>query len=285
MSIKKPNMIKPNIKKPSVAGLKKPAAAPVKPAVAEEVVEEKVIEIPVIYDPPVIEEVADQVVQKELEEEIEQENQALEEQDALNEVVAEEKPVVEEKPKKKASKKASKKKEEPKVETEQEVEENLPQMSLSNATEKMEANINITLPEWEETKEEIQDKLKALTIDPDVNPAGMRMLIGEIDDLLTELRLIRTKIDEQSKALNEQVEYIRLSNSKGSNSEERKASGYKALMNYKKNPDDEEVINLVEYQIFMNNKLNFLNESIEIVKDKKQLLITFSSMLKIESTF
>ena len=158
-------------------------------------------------------------------------------------------------------------------------------MSLSNATEKMEANINITLPEWEETKEEIQDKLKALTIDPDVNPAGMRMLIGEIDDLLTELRLIRTKIDEQSKALNEQVEYIRLSNSKGSNSEERKASGYKALMNYKKNPDDEEVINLVEYQIFMNNKLNFLNESIEIVKDKKQLLITFSSMLKIESTF
>lgn len=278
MSIKKPNMIKPNIKKPSVAGLKKPAAAPVKPAVAEEVVEEKVIEIPVIYDPPV-EEVADRVVQEELEKEIEQENQALEEQDALNEVV------VEEKPKKKASKKASKKKEEPKVEVEQEVEENLPQMSLSNATEKMEANINITLPEWEETKEEIQDKLKALTIDPDVNPAGMRMLIGEIDDLLTELRLIRTKIDEQSKALNEQVEYIRLSNSKGSNSEERKASGYKALMNYKKNPDDEEVINLVEYQIFMNNKLNFLNESIEIVKDKKQLLITFSSMLKIESTF
>lgn len=278
MSIKKPNMIKPNIKKPSVAGLKKPAAAPVKPTVAEEVVEEKVIEIPVIYDPPV-EEVADQVVQKELEEEVEQENQALEEQDALNEVV------VEEKPKKKASKKASKKKEEPKVEIKQEVEENLPQMSLSNATEKMEANINITLPEWEETKEEIQDKLKALTIDPDVNPAGMRMLIGEIDDLLTELRLIRTKIDEQSKALNEQVEYIRLSNSKGSNSEERKASGYKALMNYKKNPDDEEVINLVEYQIFMNNKLNFLNESIEIVKDKKQLLITFSSMLKIESTF
>ena len=278
MSIKKPNMIKPNIKKPSVAGLKKPAAAPVKPAVAEEVVEEKVIEIPVIYDPPV-EEVADRVVQEELEKEIEQDNQALEEQDALNEVV------VEEKPKKKASKKASKKKEEPKVEVEQEVEENLPQMSLSNATEKMEANINITLPEWEETKEEIQDKLKALTIDPDVNPAGMRMLIGEIDDLLTELRLIRTKIDEQSKALNEQVEYIRLSNSKGSNSEERKASGYKALMNYKKNPDDEEVINLVEYQIFMNNKLNFLNESIEIVKDKKQLLITFSSMLKIESTF
>jgi hypothetical protein len=280
MSIKKPNMIKPNIKKPNVAGLKKPAAAPVKPTVAEEVVEEKAIEIPVIYDPPV-EEVADQVVQKELEEKIEQENQALEEQDALNEVV------VEEKPKKKASKKASKKKEEPKakVEIEQEVEENLPQMSLSNATEKMEANINITLPEWEETKEEIQDKLKALTIDPDVNPAGMRMLIGEIDDLLTELRLIRTKIDEQSKALNEQVEYIRLSNSKGSNSEERKASGYKALMNYKKNPDDEEVINLVEYQIFMNNKLNFLNESIEIVKDKKQLLITFSSMLKIESTF
>ena len=279
MSIKKPSMIKPNIKKPAAALPKKPAVAPVKPAIQEQEVveEERVIEIPVIVD-NIPEAVIDPEV---LEKEIEVENDKLEEQDAMEE------PVVEEKPKaKKASSRKTKKKEEPKVEVQEEVvEENLPQMSLTNANEKMEKSINITLPEWEETKQEIQDKLKTLTIDPDVNPAGMRMLIGEIDDLLTELRLIRTKVDEQSKALNEQVEYIRLSNSKGSNSEERKASGYKALMNYKKNPDDDEVINLVEYQIFMNNKLNFLNESIEIVKDKKQLLITFSSMLKIESTF
>ena len=52
MSIKKPSMIKPNIKKPSVA--KKPAA-PVKPAIAEEVqtaVEEKVVEpIAIVEDP------------------------------------------------------------------------------------------------------------------------------------------------------------------------------------------------------------------------------------------
>lgn len=271
MSIKKPSMIKPNIKKP-VGAIKKPA--PIKPQIQEEeIVEdlerEQAIEIPVIVDEIV-----------ELEKQIEEENQKLEEQDAVEEVV-------EEKPKKKASNKRSKKKAEPEQEVQKEevVEENLPQMSLYDAVEKMEESINITIPEWEETQQEIKDKLKTLTIDPDVNPAGMRMLIGEIDDLLTELRLIRTRVDEQSKALNEQVEYIRLSNSKGSNSEERKASGYKALMNYKKNPDDEEVINLVEYQIFMNNKLNFLNESIEIVKDKKQLLITFSSMLKIESTF
>ena len=284
MSIKKPSMIKPNIKKPVGAPAPKKTPAPVKPKiqeeevnqVVEEVVEdpdrEQAIEIPVIVDEIV-----------ELEKQIEEENQKLEEQDAIEEVK-----VVEEKPKKKASSKKSKKKVEPEQEVQEEekvVEENLPQMSLYEAVEKMEESVNITIPEWEETQQEIKDKLKTLTIDPDVNPAGMRMLIGEIDDLLTELRLIRTQVDDQAKALNEQVEYIRLSNSKGSNSEERKAAGYKALMNYKKNPDDEEVINLVEYQIFMNNKLNFLNESIEIVKDKKQLLITFSSMLKIESTF
>ena len=57
------------------------------------------------------------------------------------------------------------------------------------------------------------------------------------------------------------------------------------LTNFKKNPDDEEVINLIQYQIFMNNKLNFLNKYIETVRDRRQLLITFNSCMKIESTF
>jgi hypothetical protein len=81
------------------------------------------------------------------------------------------------------------------------------------------------------------------------------------------------------------VEYIRLSNAVGTNTEERKASGMKALMNHKVDPSSTETVNLVEYKLFYESKLAFFNEAIEILKDRKQLLITFQGMMKIESTF
>ena len=273
MSIKKPSMIKPSVKKPAI---KKPAA-PAKPQVQEEVVEEKVIEIPVIVEE--VEEVAPEL----LEQMMEEENQKLEEQDAMEEPVQEVQEVVEEAPKKKSSRKSSKKKEEPKVEVEP--QEQLPQMSLENSIDAMASFVNITTPDWEEAKQEIEDKLKALTIDPDMNPSTMKHLIGDLDDLMTELRFRLVDIEGQVEFINAQVDYIRSTNSKGSNAEERKANAINALTNFKKNPEDTEVINLVQYQIFMNNKMNFLNKSIETVRDRRQLLITFNSCMKIESTF
>ena len=274
---------KPSIKKP-INGIKKPAVKPKAPVIKEEVVEEKVIEIPVVVDQ--VEEIA-----PELEEILAQDekHQEQEEQQIVEEVneepVQEPEPVVEEKPKAKKSRKSTKKKEEPKVEEESIIEEDLNNMSLNDALVKLNGTFEYTVPEWEEAKQEIQDRLKSTTIDPDADPGVMRMLIAELDEFVSELRLIRSNTNDQVKAITERVEYIRLSNSKGTNSEERKASGYKALMNYKVNPDDTETINLIEYKLFFESQLNFYDETIETLKDRKQLLITFSSMMKIESNF
>ena len=274
---------KPSIKKP-VNGIKKPAVKPKAPVIKEEVVEEVVkeeaIEIPVVVDQ--VEEIA-----PELEEILAQDekHQEQEEQQIVEEVneEPESEPVVEEKPKaKKSSRKSTKKKEEPKVE--EVVEENLPNMELNDAVTVM-GKMCPTLPEWEEAKLEIEDKLRATAIDPDIDPASGRLLIGEIDALLCELRVYKVDQEAEVKAITEMVEYIRLSNAVGTNSEERKASGYKALMNHKPDPSSTETINLVEYKLFYESKLAFFNEAIEILKDRKQLLITFQGMMKIESTF
>ena len=268
---------KPSIKKP-VNGIKKPAVKPKAPVIKEEVVEEKVVEIPVVVDQ--VEEIA-----PELEEILAQDekHQEQEEQQIVEEVneELEQEPVVEEKPKAKKSRKSTKKKEEPKEEV---VEENLPNMELNDAITVM-GKMCPTLPEWEEAKLEIEDKLRATAIDPDIDPASGRMLIGEIDALLCELRVYKVDQEAEVKAITEMVEYIRLSNAVGTNSEERKASGYKALMNHKVDPSSTETINLVEYKLFYESKLAFFNEAIEILKDRKQLLITFQGMMKIESTF
>ena len=274
---------KPSIKKP-VNGIKKPTVKPKAPVIKEEIVEEKAVEIPVVVDQ--VEEIA-----PELEEALAQDekHQEQEEQQIVEEVneepVQEPEPVVEEKPKAKKSRKSTKKKEELKVEEVVEENENLENMSLNDAIEKLSGTFEYTVPEWEEAKQEIQDRLKSTTIDPDADPGVMRMLIAELDEFVSELRLVRSNTNDQVKAITERVEYIRLSNSKGTNSEERKASGYKALMNYKVNPDDTETINLIEYKLFFESQLNFYDETIETLKDRKQLLITFQGMMKIESTF
>ena len=272
---------KPSIKKP-VNGIKKPAVKPKAPVIKEEIVEEKVVEIPVVVDQ--VEEIA-----PELEEILAQDekHQEQEEQQIVEEVneepVQEPEPVVEEKPKtKKSSRKSTKKKEESKVE--EVVEENLPNMNLNDAIVTM-GRMCPTLPEWEEAKLEIEDKLRATAIDPDIDPASGRMLIGEIDGLLCELRVYKVEQEAEVKAITEMVEYIRLSNAVGTNTEERKASGMKALMNHKPDPSSTESINLIEYKLFYESKLAFFNEAIEILKDRKQLLITFQGMMKIESTF
>ena len=276
---------KPSIKKP-INGIKKPAVKPKAPVIKEEVVEEKVIEIPVVVDQ--VEEIAPELEEILAQDEKHQEQEEQQIVEEVNEEPVQEPepaPVVEEKPKAKKSRKSTKKKEEPKVEEESIIEEDLNNMSLNDALVKLNGTFEYTVPEWEEAKQEIQDRLKSTTIDPDADPGVMRMLIAELDEFVSELRLIRSNTNDQVKAITERVEYIRLSNSKGTNSEERKASGYKALMNYKVNPDDTETINLIEYKLFFESQLNFYDETIETLKDRKQLLITFSSMMKIESNF
>ena len=275
---------KPSIKKP-INGIKKPAVKPKAPVIKEEVVEEKVVEIPVIVDQ--VEEIApelEEILAQDEKHQEQEEQQIVEEvnEEPVQESEPEPEPVVEEKPKaKKSSRKSTKKKEEPKEEV---VEENLPNMELNDAVTVM-GKMCPTLPEWEEAKLEIEDKLRATAIDPDIDPASGRLLIGEIDALLCELRVYKVDQEAEVKAITEMVEYIRLSNAVGTNSEERKASGYKALMNHKVDPSSTETINLVEYKLFYESKLAFFNEAIEILKDRKQLLITFQGMMKIESTF
>jgi hypothetical protein len=273
---------KPSIKKP-VNGIKKPAVKPKAPVIKEEVVEEKVIEIPVVVDQ--VEEIAPELEEILAQDEKHQEQEEQQIVEEVNEEPVQEpepEPVVEEKPKaKKSSRKSTKKKEESKEEV---VEENLPNMELNDAVTVM-GKMCPTLPEWEEAKLEIEDKLRATAIDPDIDPSSGRMLIGEIDGLLCELRVYKVDQEAEVKAITEMVEYIRLSNATGTNSEERKANGYKALMNHKTSPDSTETINLIEYKLFYESKLAFFNEAIEILKDRKQLLITFQGMMKIESNF
>jgi hypothetical protein len=271
--LKKPTgVVKPKINKPS---LKKPGMT-----VPKKVEEEKVVEVPVI-----VEEV--QEVAPELEEVLQEDEKHLEQEEEkiIEEVNNEPEPeqVEEEKPKAKKTRKSSKKKEEPKEEPAPEPQQTFTYMSLEEAIDCMAINA-LSNESWEEAKQEVIDKLNATMIDADADPGSMRELIGEIDSLLSTLRIVRTELEKNVKADIEYIDYIKSVSSRGSNAEERKVNGYKALINHVPTGHTE-AINLVQYKVFREAQLNFYNEAIEILKDRKQLLITFASCLKIESSF
>jgi hypothetical protein len=310
MAIKKPSISRPGVVKPN-SGIKKPSMS--KPLVEEkvqpivvkeepEVVEEKVETIEeVVEEPPVeaveeipvetVEEIVEEIIEEEIPADVVVEKQEDEKiAEAIEEPVKEEiKEEVKEETKKKSSRKKSSKKSkaEPKEEIAEEVIEepkNYKAQNLSSAWNDMIALTECTTPEWEERKATISEQVESMHIDPDSTPAEMRYLIADIDAALSQLKIYKINTDQLCNSLLKQINYISLqSGAKGSNSEERKANAIKGLIYYKKNPDETEYTNLLEIQTYAENQIAFYDEMIKILQDKKNMLITFSGIVKTES--
>lgn len=307
MAIKRPTISKPGIVKPNMG-----KKTPVKPAVEEpKIVKEEVVEVVVEKAEEVneievsIEETVEEVVEEEIEipedmiqtppQIIEEETETptdivIEEVEKTVEEVAEEpvkeEPVKEEKPKKKSSRKKTAKKEEKVIETKEESIEvkDYKAKPLVDAMKEMIGVTGCTTPEWEQTKAEIMDQVQGMHIDPDSTPAEMRYLIAEIDGALSQLKIFKINADQQFNPLLKHINYVSLqAGSKGSNSEERKANAIRGLIEYKANPDDAEYTNLLDIQVFAENQIAFYDEMIKILQDKKNMLITFSGIVKTET--
>ena len=313
MAIKRPNISKPGIVKPNMG-----KKAPVKPTVEEpKIIKEEVVEVVVekveeINEIEVPEEIIEEVVEEEIEiptdivveevktiEEVEKveevliESSAPESEEELQERLEEaaqqevvEETKVEEKPKKKSSRKKAAKKEEKIVESKEEPIE-VKDYKAKPLVDAMKAMIGITgctTPEWEQTKANIIEQVEGMHIDPDSTPAEMRYLIADIDAALSQLKIYKINADQQFNPLLKHINYVSLqAGSKGANSEERKANAIRGLIEYKANPDDTEYTNLLDIQIFAENQIAFYDEMIKILQDKKNMLITFSGIVKTET--
>ena len=271
------------------AGLKKPnmKRGPIAP--------EKTVNLDAIVEDIVVEEVQEEqeeVVVSELAKPVEQEvvqNDVVEEQeDVVVEETAPVEEVVEEAPKKKSSRrKSSSKKKEVKAEepvNEPKNKEEYKAKPLVDAMKEMVGITGCTTPEWEAVKAEITEKIEGMNIDPDSTPAEMRYLIAEIDLALSQLKIRKVNADQQFNPLLKHINYVSLqAGSKGSNSEERKANAIRGLIEYKSNPDDTEYTNLLDIQVYAENQIAFYDEMIKILQDKKNMLITFSGIVKTET--
>ena len=299
MAIKRPNISKPGIVKPNLG-----KKAPVKPVVEEPKVVNEEVEVAVEKVEEVVNEIEvpiEEVVEEEIEvpedmiqtpSQIIEEEESKQEEIVVEEVIEEVKEEIVKEPKKKTSKKRSSKKakkdepaeEIPEEANEQQIIKDYKAKPLVDAMKSMIGITGCTTPEWEQTKANIIEQVEGMHIDPDSTPAEMRYLIADIDAALSQLKIYKVNADQQFNPLLKHINYVSLqAGSKGANSEERKANAIRGLIEYKVNPDDIEYTNLLDIQVFAENQIAFYDEMIKILQDKKNMLITFSGIVKTET--
>ena len=151
---------------------------------------------------------------------------------------------------------------------------------VDEATEYLEDIINFTSEEWEDEEKTLRDNYPLyykLLIPDDV-----KKLIAKLSETYTDIKGRLVDVERSANSLEKQIKDIKTLNSIGSNATERNLAATKAVMFFKKNPDDEKAVDLEQYLLMLKHKVNFYKYCIDTMGYNRQLLITFASVFKIE---
>ena len=139
------------------------------------------------------------------------------------------------------------------------------------------------LPEpegWKEEKDRINELVNKTMITEELDPTSVRSLL---QDMSTAYREIAIKAEEANTFydnLQDQIKHIREKNYIGSNAEERKLNSANSVSNYIN--ENGECVDLMSYSYFARARASFYNSALKNVETNRQMLITFSSVFKIE---
>lgn len=274
-------------KAPKVPKVPKPVAkAPVKEENIESEVTEEEIPKSAEKKLEVISEVIEEqkvVAAQEKVEEVEEEIVDQEEDDKIEDKVEEE--IIEDANKEevkapvKAKAKSSKKKAQPKQEKSE--DPNIVTITKIEDVESIIAPQILPEPEgWKEEKERINELVNKTMITEELDPTSVRSLL---QDMSTAYREIAIKAEEANTFydnLQDQIKHIREKNYIGSNAEERKLNSANSVSNYVN--ENGECVDLMSYSYFARARASFYNSALKNVETNRQMLITFSSVFKIE---
>lgn len=276
-------------KGPKVPKVPKPVAkAPVKTENIESEVTEEEIPKSAEKKLEVISEVIEEqkvVAAQEKVEEVEEEIVDQEEDDKIEDKIEEE--IIEDAnkeevkaPVKSKAKKTSKKKAQPKQE---EVERQAAVITLTSVEDVEAALVSQLLPEpegWKEEKDRINELVNKTIVTEELDPTSVKSLI---QDMSTAYREVAVKADEAETYydnLQEHIKRIKEQNSVGANSEERKLNSINSVTHYIN--DEGECVDLLLHLNFARARYNFYKNALKNIDTNRQMLITFSSVFKIE---
>lgn len=137
-------------------------------------------------------------------------------------------------------------------------------------------------PDWENLKNEILTRIDGIKIKSNIPPNVVLLVSSELDSLHSYIhdKFMETKtaLDNLTNKEDGVLTVIKVTNAKGSNETERKASGVTAAQKYKIGKNTVDLFQLIAET---RGRYNFLDGILKQIQFKKELLITVSSALKV----
>ena len=132
---------------------------------------------------------------------------------------------------------------------------------------------------WNKEKERVGGLLDKIVITEELDPTSVKALLADMSSALRELIMLSTEAKTAYSNLKDTIEEVKVANSTGANSEERKLNGLYAQKNYE---NDGQVVDLTELQKFYRERQEFYDAAVRQIEINRQMLITFGSVFKIE---
>lgn len=140
--------------------------------------------------------------------------------------------------------------------------------------------------DWKATQDELTEKMNNIRIEPDMNPGTLKYAVAELNNLNDEISAVYVEQKQLLDVLTDKefgaATALLAMNSRGANSEERKANGFAALMHAKFGGDED--VNLIALINAVKMRFVFLNSLSKRIQYKTNTCITMSGAIKMEQS-
>lgn len=139
-----------------------------------------------------------------------------------------------------------------------------------------------TMPQdqWLIRKAQLRQQLNQITIPVDANTAIVKVILSQIDELYTNIRMEYAELDGHKERVENLIREIEREQAVGKNEIDRKRNATLAVQNYPGN--NGQVINLYDFQRQISERWSYLKGILDSLFGKQNRLITLNGMLKLE---
>jgi len=130
---------------------------------------------------------------------------------------------------------------------------------------------------------QIRSQVFGIQISQDITPTVARVVIAQIDDLYSELRLDYAILSSERSRVESLIKEIERANATGKNETDRRKNATDAVREYRADDrEGTEVFNL--YQIYqqVNHRNELIDSLVDILDKKQSRLVTITGLLKLD---
>ena len=147
--------------------------------------------------------------------------------------------------------------------------------------------VNFQDDEWKNKKEELEKRAENIRIESDINLGSVRILLAQCTNLYSDLKreqrsnkTLYNVLCDKTIGLIQRQQQI---NANGKNNEDRKKNSVLSCEQFKMKDKDNVEYNLYDMAMVMQDRIDTINDLLDDVKQKKETLVSYLAVLKLEN--